>query len=517
MKKQSLMKGTIILGISGVFAKFLGLFFRWPLIMLIGDEGVGYYQMSYPLYMFFVAMASGIPVAISKLVSERKAIGDKEGIIQVFRKSMLLMILLGGGFTGIILALSKQLIGFFKWDEKAYYSLIGIAIAPVFISIMSAFRGFFQGLQNMNPTAVSQIIEQIGRVIFGIGLAFILLPKGIEYAAGGAAFGAAAGGILGGIYLFIKYVSTRREINVRKVGDNLEILTRLIYISIPISLGATVGSIMSLIDSALVPQKLLQAGFDYKEATILYGQLTGKAFVLVNVPLTVSMALCASLVPIIAECYILNRKYELIEKTHLAIKFSMVIAIPSFLGLFFLALPVMRLLFPGHSEGFQILKYLSISIPFIVLCQASTAILQGVGRYIRPVINLVIGCIIKIILTIILVPIPSINIYGAVIGSIIGYFISAVLNMKDLRKTLSVSINYYNILIKPLYAGVIMIIGVLFIFTYTYNYTLSNTIACLAAVFSGILIYSILIIVMGIFSYDYFKSKFSKYKRRGIR
>ena len=205
MKKQSLMKGTIILGISGVFAKFLGLFFRWPLIMLIGDEGVGYYQMSYPLYMFFVAMASGIPVAISKLVSERKAIGDKEGIIQVFRKSMLLMILLGGGFTGIILALSKQLIGFFKWDEKAYYSLIGIAIAPVFISIMSAFRGFFQGLQNMNPTAVSQIIEQIGRVIFGIGLAFILLPKGIEYAAGGASFGAAAGGILGGIYKICIY------------------------------------------------------------------------------------------------------------------------------------------------------------------------------------------------------------------------------------------------------------------------------------------------------------------------
>lgn len=517
MKKQSLMKGTIILGVAGVFAKFLGLFFRWPLIMLIGDEGVGYYQMSYPLYMFFVAIASGIPVAISKLVSERRAVGDNEGIIQVFRKSMLLMIMLGGGFTVIILTFSKGLIRFFRWDNKAYYSLIGIAAAPVFISVMSAFRGFFQGLQNMSPTAVSQIIEQIGRVIFGIGLAFILLPKGIEYAAGGAAFGAAAGGILGGIYLFIKYVSTRREIHVRNVGDNIEVLSRLIYISIPISLGATVGSIMSLIDSVLVPQKLLKAGFDFKEATILYGQLTGKAFVLVNVPLTVSIALCSSLVPIIAECYILNRRRELVQKTHMAIKFAMVIAIPSFLGLFFLAYPVLKLLFPGHSEGYKILKYLSISIPFIVLCQTSTAILQGVGKYIRPVINLFIGCIIKTILTIILVPMPSINIYGAVIGSIIGYFIAALLNMRSLRKVLDVSINYYDILIKPLYAGVLMIIGVMLIFNYTYNNTFSNMVACLVAVFSGILIYSILIIVMRIFSYDYFKSKFLKYKRRGIK
>lgn len=326
-----------------------------------------------------------------------------------------------------------------------------------------------------------------------------------------------AGGILGGVYLLFKYCSVRQRISIGKVKDNVDILTRLIYISVPISLGATVGSVMSLIDSALVPQKLLQAGFDYKEATILYGQLTGKAFVLVNVPLTISMALCASIVPIIAECYILNRKYELVGKVHLAIKFSMVIGIPSFLGLYFLALPVMQLLFPGHSEGFEILKYSSISIPFIVISQTTTAILQGVGRYIRPVINLMIGCIIKTMLTIILVPIPNINIYGAVIGSICGYLIAALLNMKVLRKTLNISINYYNILVKPLYASVLMIISVLVIYSYTYNYTLSNIIACLAAVFSGILIYSILIIVMRIFSYDYFKNKLLKYKRRGIK
>src|ERR1035437_6366457 len=114
MEKQSLLKGTIILGIAGILARFLGLFFRWPLIMLIGDEGVGYYQMSYPLYMFFIAIASGIPVAISKMVSEKNALDDKEGLILVFRKSLLLMVILGGGFSFFIFANSKVLISFLK-------------------------------------------------------------------------------------------------------------------------------------------------------------------------------------------------------------------------------------------------------------------------------------------------------------------------------------------------------------------------------------------------------------------
>jgi stage V sporulation protein B len=164
MKKQSLVRGTLILGFAGVSARFLGLFFRWPLQMLIGDEGVGYYQMSYPLYMFFIAVASGIPVAISKMVSECRAINDDEGVILVFRKAVLLMLFMGLGFSAILLMFSHQIISFLRWDSKSYYSLIGIAFAPLFISIMSAFRGFFQGLQNMTPTAVSQVIEQIGRV-----------------------------------------------------------------------------------------------------------------------------------------------------------------------------------------------------------------------------------------------------------------------------------------------------------------------------------------------------------------
>ncbi|MFL0269554.1 putative polysaccharide biosynthesis protein [Candidatus Clostridium radicumherbarum] len=510
MRKQSLLRGTIILAIAGILAKFMGVFFRWPLIMLIGDEGIGYYQMSYPLYTFFIAMASGIPIAISKLVAERNAASDKIGSFQVLRNALYLMFILGGGFTAFLLIFSKNLIIFFKWDYKAYYSLLGIAFAPFIISIMSCFRGFFQGMQNMYPTAISQVLESLGRVCVGIGLAYILLPKGIHISAGGAAFGAAAGGILALFYLFIKFTKVRKEFGLKKIKRNKEILGMLLYIAVPISLGAAASSIMGLIDSFLVPQKLLQAGFDYAAAAALYGQLTGKAMVLVSVPLTLSMALCTSLVPVIAEAHLLGRTHEVLQKMDMALRISAVIAIPSLLGLYFMSGPILGLIFPGHSDGYKILKLLSVTIPFIVLSQSCTSVLQGIGKYIQPVINLGLGCLVKVIISYMLVSKPEINIYGAAIGSIAGYATAAILNFNLLKKVLNIKINYYDILIKPAAASIIMIIFVVFIYMNVYNYTVRNSITTVIAVAAGAIIYIFLILIFGVFKYSYIKKRLFK-------
>lgn len=512
MKKQSLIRGTLILGGASLISRFLGLFFRWPLMMLIGDEGMGYYQMSYPLYMFFIAIASGIPVAVSKMVSEKNAIGDEIGAKLVLKKALFLMIFMGIGFSITIFIFSKQIIHVLKWDSNSYYSLIGISVAPIFISIMASFRGYFQGLQNMTPTAISELIEQIGRVIFGVGLAYIFFSKGIEYSAGGASLGAAAGGLIGGLYLVIRYIkmnSIKKHNSKDKKSkrEGILILNKLLMMAIPISIGSTVGTIMSLIDSVLVPQKLLNAGFTYKEAAVIYGQLSGKAFVLVNIPLALSIALCASLVPIIAEMYVLKRKVELVNKIETAFKFSAVISIPSCLGLFFLSAPILQLIFPGRAAGDVILKYLALSIPFIIIAQTSTALLQGVGKYAVPVINLLMGCIIKIVLTFLLVPIPGINIYGAITGTIAGYFTAALLNMLYIRKSLNISINYYETMIRPAFASVIMIIFVVIIYIKVYNYTLSTRLSCSLAIFSGLIIYCILIILFGVFKFGYIKNK----------
>ena len=510
MKKQSLIKASLILGIAGIVAKFLGLFFRWPLIMLIGDEGVGYYQMSYPLYMFFVAMASGVPVAISKMISEKKAKGDIEGIFVTLKESTILMMIMGIGTSLILFVFAKPIINFVQWDMKSYYSLLGISFAPFVISIMTIYRGFFQGLQNMTPSGISQILEQVGRVIIGVGLAILLLPKGIEYAAGGAAFGAAAGGVIGASYLHEKYKKIRKEMWNRKVKSDPEVLTAILKIALPISIGATVGTIMSLIDSILVPQKLLQAGLSSEKATILYAQLTGKANVITNIPLTLSMALGIALIPIIAEKYIMNRRDELESKVQLSMKMAMLIAMPCTLGLYFLADPIMKVIFPGRYDGILILKYLSISVPFIILTQTTTSIMQGIGHYIRPIINLFIGCIVKVILTFILVPMPEINIYGAVIASISAYLVATILNLISLRKRLKLRLNIYKSFIKPIIAASIMIIGVIFSYNLIYSKTASNTSSCLLAIFLGIIIYIILILILRIFSIDDIKNRIIK-------
>lgn len=508
MKKQSLIKGSIILGVAGILTRFLGLFFRWPLIMLIGDEGIGYYQMSYPLYMFFVAMASGIPVAISKMISEKNAVNDINGSFEVMKESAILMMIIGTGTTCTLFFFAKPIISFLRWDIKSYYSLIGISFAPIVISFMTIFRGFFQGLQNMTPSAISQIIEQVGRVIFGVGLAVILLPRGIEYSAGGAAFGATGGAIFGSIYLYSKYKNIKRSYGVKKIKSNPKVLNNILRIAIPISLGATVGTIMSLIDSILVPQKLLQAGFTNTQATVLYAQLTGKASVIVNIPLTLSMAICTSLIPIIAENYILKKHTELRNKIYISMKMSAIIAIPCMFGLFFLAEPVMKLIFPGRFEGIEILKYLSLSIPFIIITQTTTSILQGTGNYIKPVINLFIGCIVKVILTWTLVSMKSFNIYGAVIASIGAYLVSTILNLITLKVTLKIKLNLYEILIKPAYASTIMMLLVLTSYNGLYKRTTSNGISCLISIFLGIIVYIILIVVLRVFKAQDIKDRF---------
>ena len=264
----------------------------------------------------------------------------------------------------LMIMFARPIISILKWDPKSYYAFSAIAIAPIFVSIMCTFRGFFQGLQNVRPTAISQIVEQVGRVVAGVLFAYLLFPKGIEYAAGGAALGTLVGAVMGSIYLVLTYFKVKKELPVRKISKHKHILVDLGKAAFPISLGAAVGTIMSLIDSILVPQQLLKAGFTQTQSAVMYGQLTGKVFTLMNVPLALSVALCASLVPIIAEAFYLGRRGELIKRVDMAVKLSNVISLPSSLGMFFMAYPIMHLVFMKDAAGYEILKYISISIPF---------------------------------------------------------------------------------------------------------------------------------------------------------
>jgi len=511
MKRQSLIKGTMILGAATIFARFLGLFFRIPLQALIGDQGMGYYQMSYPLYMTFVALASGVPIAMSKLIAEFNAKNDVHAVKQILKETLMIMIPIGAVASMIMLFFSKGIITALKWDSKSYYSFMVISIAPIFVCIMCTLRGFFQGMQNMTYTGISQIVEQIGRVVCGVLFAYLLVPKGIEYAAGGAAFGTVVGGMLGSLYLMINYIRVRKEFPKlpRKRGNSM--IPLIAQAALPVSIGAAVGTIMSLIDSVVVPQRLLVAGYSAQDSAVLYGQLTGKAVTLQNIPLAVSMALCAALVPIVSEAYATFRTVELKRRVEMVYKLSFVIGIPSFLGLYFLAKPIMALVFMKDVAGFEILKFLSISIPFIIITQTTTSLLQSCGRYMLPVYNLGVGCIVKVILSYVFVAQSNVNIYGAVIGTIFGYITTALLNYIQVSKILKIKFSLVEVLLKPLMASLIMIILVVFSYNNVYNYTMSNGISCLVSIIVGVAVFSVLIITLGVFSMEDLRGKFMRH------
>ena len=197
--KRTFLKGAAILGVAGILIKLLGAVFRIPLANLIGDVGMGYYNGAYPIYVFLLTLSTaGIPTAISKLISERLAVGEHLEAHRVFKVSFLLLFLIGLSTTAILFCGAGyicELVG----NPGAYYAMRAIAPALLFVPVMAAFRGYFQGMQNMSPTASSQVAEQLFRVVFGLSLAFYLFPLGLEYAAAGASSGAAFGGLFGAV------------------------------------------------------------------------------------------------------------------------------------------------------------------------------------------------------------------------------------------------------------------------------------------------------------------------------
>lgn len=515
--KQHFITGAIILGVSGVIAKMLGIFFRWPVTLLIGDEGIGLYQLGYPVYMFIISTISGFPIAISRMVSERVALGSRSDAHRVFKLSFTILFLVGAVISILLYLGAPFLIRILRWREGAYYSLVAVAFAPLFVSIMYAYRGYFQGLQMMAMPAVSQVVEQIGRVAVGVGLTYILLPFGVSYGAAGASFGACAGAILGCIILLVGYMKNKKNMLLhggpRKKEKAISIIRELLSTAIPISMGMTVGAVMSLIDSIVVPSQLLSAGFGEKTATELYGQLAGKAHVLINVPLTISMALGTSLVPAISEVKALRSVSRIKQRAETALKLAILFGLPSAVGLFILADPILHMLFPGMSQGAEVLRILSLSIIFIVVTQTLVSILHGVGNVSSPVKNNIIGAIFKLVFVCVLTPMPVLNIKGAAISSIIGYAVAALLNFKDAVRYTYISFDIDKMLLRPVLASFLMGFSVYLTYNWCAGLTRSNGIATIVSVIIGIIVYMLMIILTGCLSIADIRY-YARYKKR---
>ena len=508
MTKENFLKGAAILGIAGILVKILGAFYRIPLSNMISDQGMGYYQSAYPLYTLLVAIStSGFPTAIAKIVSEKRALQDYAGAHRVFKVSFL-GFLMAGLLTSVFVFFGAGYIVEIIGNTNAYYSLIAMTPALFFVPIMSAFRGYFQGRQIMTPTAISQLIEQLFRVTVGLFLAYQLLGKGLPQAAGGASFGASAGAIAGTIIIIGLYTRERKKIGEElkrsaayKQESTSTIVKNILAIAIPITIGASIVPIMTTIDTMLIMRRLQTIGYTEAQASGLFGQLSGNAQTLINLPQVLSIAIAMSLVPAISDAFTKRNYNDVKNITTSGVRVTLLIGLPAALGLFILSTPIIQLLYFKYDLATQlstgaILKILSISLIFLTLVQSFTAILQGLGKPMVPVKNLAIGAITKTILTYILTGIPAINVKGAAISTVVAYFIAAMLNFKEVKKYTKADFKIMDVFIKPLLSVALMTIAVWLGYTYT-TPVLGSKLATVVAICIGAIVYGLALLLTG--------------------
>ena len=381
----------------------------------------------------------------------------------------------------------------------AYYPILAVAPAIIFASLMSVFRGYFQGHQSMMPTAVSQVFEQLFRVAAVLVLAVILFPRGLEYAAAGATFGAVIGGIAGliilvGYYLWFQKKAGREQNLLYSGASSAELAKEMVRLAVPVSFGAVVLPLVQMLDAIIVPGRLMAIGYSTSGATALYGQLSGMAAVLISLPTIFTISIATSLVPAVSESLARGEKKALNERLNSAFRAGMIIALPCAAGLFILATQISDLLYAAPEAGIP-LEPLAFSCIALAAFQLSSAGLQGMGRPEIAMKNLLITGILKVIFNYTLTGIPALNVRGAAIGTVLAFLIGSFLNLIYLRKITGISYEISR-LVKITAVTVIMAIGVRYSYQFFVGIDIRSHLATVMAITIGVGIYGSLLFII---------------------
>lgn len=468
------ISGTLILTLSGFVVKAIGSINWIILSRILGGEGIGIYQMAFPIYLLALDISSaGLPIAISIMTAEKVAKEDYFGAQRVFKVSLAMLCT-----TALILSIVMFFGSSFLIDEhiiresRAYYSLIALAPAIFFTTIIAGYRGYLQGWQQMTPTAVSQIVEQLVRVVVMLGFAALLLPYGLDYAAGGASLGAGAGGFAAWLVLVYYYHKLTKSLPVTTEHFEEEtigaLLKRLIVLAIPISLSSIMLPVVSNLDLLIVPRRLEVAGYATYQATTLFGYLTGMSVPLVNLCTILTAAMAVNLVPTISHNFTLNKFDKIRDHMATSIRVCFLVTIPFAVILYVMARPIVTFIYnaPAATDATQAV---AIAIVFLGLHQISTATLQGLKKPKIPVINMGISAVVKVACNWFLVAIPALGITGASYATVADIAVAAILNLVYIYKKTGYIINF-KVIIKNIVSAAIMGVGMYFLYPFLFNY-----------------------------------------------
>jgi stage V sporulation protein B len=463
VRKQSLFEGTLVLTAAGLLARGLGAVYRIVLPRLVGAEAVGLFQMAFPIYnVFLLVSVSGLPLAVSRLVAEELALGHGREAQRILRVSMAALAGTGLLTTAALWAGADVLARTALGDPGAAVVIRAVAPSVFFLALISGWRGLFQGLHYMVPSGLSQVGEQVVRVAATLLLALALRGRGVEAAAAGASQGAVWGGVAGLAVLSWFRFRFRAAIADRFASGRGEphsssgaILRRVYLLAAPVVVGALIVPLTQSLDAALVPRRLLLAGYSLDLARGLYGQLAGMAMVLVYFPASVLLGLGVAIVPVLAEAVARRRIEQVWQRIRESLWLTVAIGLPASVGLALLAEPICGLLFADPGAGVP-LRAMAPAALLIALHGTTVGILQGMGRPEVPVRYLVWGALLKVVATYVLTAFPALALRGAAYATVASFAVAAGGNLWAIRRLTGYDLEWGLLVVRPALATTLM-------------------------------------------------------------
>ena len=460
-KTKSIIGGMTVLGLAGVICKLVGVLFSIPLQWMIGMKGLGVYNAVFPTYNLLLTISSaGLPVAVSRLVARSLAKDDPSSAKNVFKTALILLTAVGSVATIIMLA-GSNLLAVASDQPTSRIGFQVIAPCVLLVCMLSAFRGFMQGQQNMTPTAISQLIEQVGKVFLALPMAYFGSKIGIEYGAAGALLGTTIVEGIALLYMIILYFRRKAAFaSLPQLANELpesrsSIAKQLMGISLPITIGACIVPLSQYIDSTMLVGRLMSTGMEAGKAASVYGLFSGTVIRIINIPTALALAVSMSLVPAISSAKAIEDHRQIVRQTDLGMRFAFLIGLPCSIGMSVLAEPLMRFFYEGSIVeeelilGGELLTMSGLTIILFTVVQATTSVLQGLGKQRIPMYTLVAGVVCKIVLNYVLIAIPEINIHGAPIASLVCYTVSMVPNLYYMLKYTKSKMNWMGWIVRP--------------------------------------------------------------------
>ena len=538
-KKQSFMAGVLTIAIAQMIIKILGLLYRLVItnIPYFGDEGNGLYGAGFQIYMLLLSIATtGIPGAIAKLVSEKRALGKAREAHRIFKIAFSLFAIIGAIGTLILFFGAKYIASTLIGNPNVEGVLVALSPSIFFVAISAVIRGYFNGMYNMKASSNSQMIEQFFKSFLTIVIVlvlFLMVPQVGKIAnvfdvseenvtavmAAGANLASTIATAIGFIYLYLFYSRRKKEI-WKEVSDENQIYEKqsakkliktILLLSIPMSLASVVSAINRNVDTFTVIRCLKDAlsgsmAIDLieAEATRLYGILSGKVDMLIGLPLSLNIAFATALVPAVSEAIALCDTKTASRRISFSLRTSMLICLPCAIGLCVLADPILKLLFPGAyaPEATILLQISSFTIIFTVLNQTINGSLQGLGKVLIPAGTLAIGALLKLIINLNLI--PQIGINGAAIGSVVCHLVASAIGFVILRKSIKLDLNFTGFIVKPILATAVMGLVAFAVQNYLPILISSSRIVTISAIALAVVSYIIALIILKVFNRDDF-------------